>query len=227
MGNIKSFCCKDTASEIDDREERTRILNGNSASCEDLYNNSTTSAFSHQDRLSYGSISNVNGSKSMEQSALDKIYQKMASNVIDVAPGESMVIQQAEFVERQKAYQTKLNQIKTPLSLKSRHRSSKPQNNHSDAISPNITSNGPVQNASLTNDNMMGNNLTSLINTTISTTGESSQVFSKGQERRGVEYEPISTEEIQLINEISLKSAQAVKGMKINSREQVVTQFRP
>lgn len=182
MGNVKSFCCKDGISDIDDCEERSRILNDNcGTSCDDLYNNSTTSALSHQDSVSYGSINNGDGSKTMEQSALDKIYQKMASNVIDVAPGESMVIQQAEFIERQKAYQAKLNQIKAPIPLK----------------------------------------LTNCVAKHVSGS------YDESQEKRRVEYEPISVDDIQLINEISLKSAEAVKNLKINSQEQVVTRFKP
>lgn len=185
MGNVKSFCCRDNVSEVDDREERSRILNDNcGASCEDLYD-STTSAPSHQDATSYGSINN--GNKTMEQSALDRIYQKMASNIIDVAPGESMVIQQAEFIERQKAYQSKLNQIRTPLPLK-------------------LTSRGPKHD-----------------NSTLSATSSSN-----GHEKRCVEYEPISQDDIQLINEISTKSAQAIKRLKVTSGKwQVVTQFKP
>lgn len=182
MGNVKSFCCKDSVSEADDREERSRILNDNcGTSCDDLYNNSTTSALSHQDSVSYGSINNGHGSKTMEQSALDKIYQKMASNVIDVAPGDPMVMQPAEFAERQKAYQAKLNQIKVPLPLK----------------------------------------LTNCVAKHVNGS------YDESQEKRRVEYEPISIDDIQLINEISLKSVQAMKNLKVNSQEQVVTQFKP
>lgn len=115
MGNVKSFCCKDSISECDDREERSRILNGTfDESGEDLANGSIASGQSRQDSMLYGSINNCN--KTSEQTALDKIYQQMAANVIDVAPGES--IQQAEFIERQKAYQSRLSLVKTPLPLK-------------------------------------------------------------------------------------------------------------
>lgn len=171
MGNVKSFCCKDSASDVDDREEQTRILGDN---CDDIYNDSTTSALSCQDSVSYGSTDN--GNKTMEQSALDKIYQKMAANVIDVAPGESIIIQQAEFNERQKAYQAKLNQIRVPLPLK--------------------------------------------LNNCVAKHGSH-------DERVVLEYEPISLEDIQLIKGISLKSVNAIKNLRINSQEQVVTQFKP
>lgn len=224
MGNVKSFCCKDNVSEIDDREERSRILNDNcGGSCDDLYNNSTASALSHQDNMSYGSINNGTGSKTLEQSALDKIYQKMASNVIDVAPGESMVIQQAEFIERQKAYQAKLNQIKTPLPLKQNNRATKHVgssfdttiNTSSTSALGNLTTGA---NSSTASNNHSASGLAS---------NNSPQHINKSQEKRRVEYEPISEDDIQLINEISLKSAQAIKSLKISSEEQVVTQFKP
>lgn len=161
MGNVKSFCCKDTPSDVDDREERSCIVEND----EDTY---TTSSESEQ-----GSCDN--DTNLLEQSALDKIYQKMASSVIDVAPGESIIIQQAEFIERQKIYQMKLSQIKMPLPLRVANQFSK----HVD----------------------------------------------KGQEKRRVEYEPISDEDKQLITEISSRSAQAIKNFKMVSDEQIVSQF--
>lgn len=186
MGNIRS-CCRDSASVADDREERSRILNDNcGASGDILFNDSTASATSQQDSISYGSFNNGTGSKILEQSALDKIYQKMASNVIDVAPGESMIIQQAEFVERQKAYQAKLNQMKTPRLPKH-----------------------------------INNSLDTTVNSSASTKS------ALGTIARGVDYEPIAVDEIQLITEISLKSAQAIKSLKINSQEQVIAHFKP
>lgn len=215
MGNIKSFCCKDNASDIDDREERSRILSNDNCntSTNDLYNNSTTSALSQHETTSYGSIHDGNHGKTMEQSALDRIYQKMAANVIDIAPGESMVIQQAEFMERQRAYQAKLSQIKTPLPLKSK--TTKQANNSQDHIF-NITAPSAV-----------------ISNVTFSTVPNASNIAGNASpqhltiERRGVEFEPISDFEVQLIDKVSKKSIQAIKGLKINSDEQVVTQFKP
>ena len=272
MGNIKSFCCRDNASEVDDREERSRILNDtNCASSTDLYNNSSNSAL---DTVSYGSINgNGTSSKTMEQSALDRIYQKMAANVIDVAPGESMVIQPAEFMERQKAYQAKLNQIKTPLPLRVNNRVAKNLNasidasrintthylhHHIPSASPssnnvimnsnsnsNISTNNATNvehNASATNTTTISSNLftNNVITTTATnsqslqsgsliniTSNNSPQHIGKSQEKRRVEYEPISVDEIQLINEISARTAQAIKGLKINSQEQVITHFQP
>lgn len=230
MGNIKSFCCRDNGSEVDDREERSRILGDNCASSNDLYNNSSNSA---QDTISYGSINNGNSSKTMEQSALDKIYQKMAANVIDVAPGESMVIQPAEFIERQKAYQAKLNQIKTPLPLRLNNRITKHVNSPLDprinappspmgvnlTVGPNTST---TSNLHPNNHLPGGNSVVSIANS-----NSSPQHVSKSQEKRRVEYEPISVDDIQLINEISERSLQAVKSLKIDSREQVVTNFQP
>lgn len=239
MGNVKSFCCRDNVSEIDDREERSRILNDNcGTSCDNIYNDSTTSAVSHQDSISYGSINNGHSSKTMEQSALDKIYQKMASNVIDVAPGESMVIQPPEFMERQKAYQAKLNQIKTPLPLKQTNRVPKHVNSSFDTTlntsSPSTTATNSTlgainnNNSITTNHNFTANHHLLSANTTSNTANSNSpQHVNKGQEKRGVEYEPISVDDIQLINEISQKSAQAIKNLKITSQEQVVAHFKP
>lgn len=226
MGNVKSFCCRDNVSDIDDHEERSRILNDNCGnSCDDLYNNSTASALSHPDTMSYGSINNGNSSKTLEQSALDKIYQKMAANVIDVAPGESMVIQQAEFIERQKAYQAKLNQIRTPLPLKIANRVTKHVgssfdttiNTSSTSALGNLTV-GPISSTPSNNHSSISG---------LTTSNNSPQHINKSQEKRRVEYEPISEDDLQVINEVSLKSVQAIKSLKINSQEQVVTQFKP
>lgn len=226
MGNITSFCCKDNVSELDNREERGRILNDTDDIC--------SNSLSQHDSISYGSmVSNGNnGNKSMEQSALDKIYQKMASNVIDVAPGESMVIQQAEFIERQKAYQAKLNQIKTPLPLKFTNRMPK------QVVNATISSYNNNHHQSYDNTsslNRAGNSQSQMVNNNASSNGnvgvfgiqQNNNNVTKAQEKRRVEYEPLSNDQIQLINEISLRSVQAIKNLRINSNEQVVTQFKP
>lgn len=251
MGNIKSFCCQDSVSIADDQDERARILSDNGVSTNSLDNNSLNS---DRDDISYGSMRNQGSSsgKTMEQSALDKIYQKMAANVIDVAPGESMVIQPAEFIERQKAYQARLNQIKTPIPLRSSN-SKVPRNLNSSNLDSSIISSNATRintsistaGANLTAFNQLNatanttNNLSSLTanghqtnnsnstNTTTTTKGDSPQHLSRVQEKRRVEYEPISVEEIQLINEISDRTVKAVKGLKIISNEPVVTSFQP
>lgn len=229
MGNIKSFCCRDNGSDIDDREERSRILGDNCNESNDLYNNSSNSA---QETLSYGSMNNgTNSNKTMEQSALEKIYQKMVANLIDVAPGETMVIQPAEFMERQRAYQAKLNQIKTPLPLKPNNRVAKHVNTSLDgrnnqSSSTQLTLNPNCTNATISSahDSLHpgGNSLISLANSS-----NSPQHLGKSQEKLRVEFEPISVDDIQLINEISMRSVQAIKGLKINSQDQVVTHFKP
>lgn len=244
MGNIKSFCCRDSESEIDDREERARILGDNNASTNSIYNQSSNSG---QDDLSYGSINNGTGSKTMEQSALDKIYQKMAANVIDVAPGESMVIQPAEFIERQKTYQARLNQIKTPLPLKSNNKVARQMNSSTNdtrlnsslySTGANISSLGQPNSNTSANHTYTSNNLTSChsLNVTNSsvtpnssnaTSGNSPHHVGKGQEKRRVEYEPISLDELQLINDISDKTAIAIESLKVTSQEPVVTHFQP
>lgn len=180
MGNVKSFCCRDDASDDDDREERTGILNDHCCrSRDDIYHDSLNSDLSNQDNLSYGSINDGNDSKTLEQSALDRIYQRMVINLIDVAPGDSLVIQPAEFIERQKLYQAKLSQLKTPLPLKSND----PSLGASSSSSPSIV-------------------------------GTSHQAH-------------ISVEEVQLINDISIKSEQAIKNLKIISGEPIITHFKP
>lgn len=203
MGNIKSFCCRDNVSEIDDRQERARILSDNSSL-----------SGSGQDDISYN-LDNGTGSIlskadcSIEQSALEKIYQKMVANVIDVAPCESMVIQPDEFIERQKTYQTRLNLIKTPLMLRSKNANS--------GMPPGAFS-------GLANTSAV---------TTLSTASPASprdnspQHVSRNQEKRRVEYEPISADEIQLINEIGDATLKAVKSLKVTSQEPVVIRFQP
>lgn len=247
MGNI---CCKDTNSELDENEDRTRILNNEDNDCENDYLTSNNNH--HQDVLSYGSFGNNgnqtngdNNAKTIEQSALDKIYQKMASNVIDVAPGESMVIQQAEFIERQKAYQAKLNQIKTPLPLRaattnrvSSTTSSKQLTDHNSHQFDqyHISNNSPTTNSIMntTTNHLLTNghnsNATSNIAGNVITNHNLSphqQKAHQSQDKRRVEYEPILAEDLQLINEISLKSIEAIENLKISSAEQVVTQFKP
>lgn len=231
MGNVKSFCCKDSGSEIDDNDERSRILGNNcDNSCDDLYNSNYSSNQSPQDNVSYGSF-NECSSKTMEQSVLDKIYQKMASNLIDVAPGESMVIQSAEFTERQRAYQARLNQIKTPLPLKLANRGSKHVNSSLDTT-VNVFSISPsTMNSSSTTNNISGTrssiNVSQNLLTPTMNDSTRGNVASSPQEKRRVEYEPIKSDEIRLINEISLKSENSMKSFKIETQEQVVVQFKP
>lgn len=238
MGNVRSFCCRDDASDLDDREERHRILGreNDSAASDDLYDRSINSNRSNQDNLSYGSIGG-NDSKTLEQSTLDKIYQKMATNLIDVAPGDSMVIQPAEFLERQKLYQAKLNQIKTPLPLRSSVSNRASKHINSSALdSTTGSSSSPLTGATSTygsaNQSKFNNssNITSNYSTAVDSSANSSpaqQVNKSFQERRRTEYEPISSEDVELIKEISLKSMQAIQSLKISSMEPIITQFKP
>lgn len=218
----------------DDQDERARIINNDQyPSTASLYNGSSDSG---QDAISYGSMNNGGSSnKTMEQSALDKIYQKMAANVIDVAPGESMIIQPAEFTERQRNYQARLNQIKTPLPLKSSTHHMTKHGGTLDAtttrINTSVTSVGGVSSNwarvgnQLNNTSSTGQSGHNSINVTIS--GNSPQHMNKTQEKRRIEYEPISVEDTQLINEISERTVKAIKELKIDYREQVVTHFQP
>jgi hypothetical protein len=250
MGNITSFCCRDNVSVADDQDERARILNDSCVTANSLDNDSLNSG---RDDISYGSMRNQGSSsgKTLEQSALDKIYQKMVANVIDVAPGDSMVIQPAEFIERQRAYQAKLSQIKTPLPLRSSS-TKVPRNLNSSTLDSTMSSNTTRINTSISTAgvnlsafnqiNTMSNatnNQSSLnatshshgqasnSNTINTTKGDSPQHLGRVQEKRRVEYEPISTDEVQLINEISDRTVKAIKDLRIVSSEPVVTCFQP
>lgn len=212
MGNLSSFCCKESASDNDDRDERSHILNNDNhqEAWDDVYNSSASAISQHQDSPSYGSVDTSKMSK-LEQSALDKIIQKMASNVIDVAPVEPLILQPGEISERQKAYKAKLNQIKTPLPLKS-IKSSKPSNNSSyDNISNlvNTTADGSrVASPSTVFNNIQAHNIHS-------TPNKSSELQ--------INYDPIPSDEIQMISQISLRSSQAVQnGLNLGSGDQVV-----
>lgn len=216
MGNVKSFCCKDTASEVDDREERSRILSetceGQNGSWDDLYS-SSASGVSHQDTPSYGSINTSNANK-IEQSALNKIIQKMASNVIDVAPGEPLVLQPIEVNERQKAYQTKINQIKVQLTLKSSRVQRWSFNNSSFDNLSNVA-----------NTTTGGTTIVQSPNSTFNQSHSPQHLptTNKSLDSRRVDYEPLPKDEIQLVNQICQKSAQAVHdGLTIKSKDQVV-----
>lgn len=217
MGNVKSFCCReDTLSDYDEQDERHRILY---PTCGEFYNESNNSGSTNQDNLSYGSTNNYNDSKTYEQSALDRIYQRMAANLIDVAPGDSMVIQQAEYLERQKIYQTKLAQIRSSLSLRQGSRLPR----HVDASANNLSS-SPL--AMFGANNIAGSS-SSYLSPTANTGSFSAHQLGKTQDKRRVEYEPISDEDIQLITDISTRSSLAIKNLKIDYKEPVVTQFNP
>lgn len=237
MGNVGSFCCREDTSDADDRDERARILDDNCrASCDDLYNQSLCSNQSNVDNLSYGSISGTNDSKTQEQSALDKIYQRMATNLIDVAPGDSMVIQPAEFIERQKLYQAKLSQIRTPLPTRSSPNCKPPKHINNPTLDTSLGSSSPLTAGHSTHGILSGalsltagGNVSSNSNTAFNSTGNSplQQINKSLQERRRAEYEPISIEDCQLINEISSRSVQAMKGLRVVSDEPIVTHFKP
>lgn len=219
MGNVKSFCCRDTVSEVDECDDRVRILGDNfGGPGEEFYDNSINSNFTNQDNLSNASLQIGNDGRNLEQSALDNIYKKMVANLIDVAPDDSMIIQPAEFMERQAKYQAKLAQIKTQLALKSSTNLNKQQqqqqiNNTSSISGDSSTKNvGPRPNSSSSPTGL---------NTT--PTSSVSTLISQGR----IEYEPISAEDIQMINDISLRSAKAVQNVRIISDQPIVSHFRP
>ena len=83
------------------------------------------------------------------------------------------------------------------------------------------------QSSSTYSNSGSGQNNMSNLTMASTTSGDSPQHTNKSPERRRVEYEPISFDDIQLINEISERSVQAVRGLKVISQEQVITHFRP
>ncbi|KAI4463157.1 ragulator complex protein lamtor1 [Holotrichia oblita] len=60
---------------------------------------------------------NVLPRKADEQSALNKILQETATNVIDVATLDSNSLQQHEYIERSKLYRIRVHQLCTPNKL--------------------------------------------------------------------------------------------------------------
>lgn len=233
MGNVKSFCCRDTVSEEDECDDRVRIINDEfGGPGGEYYEDSIHTGISNQDNLSDSSLQIGNDGKQFEQSALDNIYKRMAANLIDVAPDDSMIIQQAEFVDRQQKYQAKLAQIKTQLALKSSTTLNRQQqqqqqqqiqhqnnlNNQTNNNTSSISGDSSTKNISLQANS--SSSPTPGLNNSSSSLGN---ILSQGR----LEYEPISIEDIQFINEISLKSAKAVQNVRIISDQPIISHFRP
>lgn len=168
------------------------------------------------DEIPYGSFSC--GNKTQEQAALDRIYHRLALNVIDVAPGETMIIQPAEICERQKAYQSRLNQLEGVISLTL-------------TKTGGVESSGNLFNAHKLISRLKIPPIVEPISTILAVANENSNNIINRQklyqipDRRRVEYEAIPQDEEALIGEYSIRSAKAVKSLAPTINEPVITQF--
>jgi len=103
MGCCYSFFCKeDGASQGGEPNERTHLL------VDPVSNSSNIPQIHSEDFLSRNS--NAVPKKTDEQSALNRILQETATNVIDVAALDSHNLQQHEYIERMKQYSMRLQQ---------------------------------------------------------------------------------------------------------------------
>lgn len=241
MGNA---CCKCTSKDDDDDNyDRSHIIssdnnqydtqpiprgrNGSSGGRE-FYMNFNNGPYNTNDVIPYGSFSC--GNKTPEQAALDRIYHKLALNLIDVAPGETMIIQPAEICERQKAYQSRLSKLEGQL------------------LSLSLTKTGDVQTFGNPSDHAQFSKLVSSRLTkspssqpheVIGESGANSNGLGLGlgnniinrqklyhiPDRRRVEYGAIYQDEEELIREYSLRSMKAVRSIAPTISEPVITQF--
>ncbi|KAF5286411.1 hypothetical protein FQR65_LT12591 [Abscondita terminalis] len=102
MGCCYSFFCKEDGSpQRGEPNERTHLL------VDPVSNNSNIPIYNSEDFLNN---SNALPKKTDEQSALNRILQETATNVIDVAALDSHNLQQHEYVERMRQYSSKLQQ---------------------------------------------------------------------------------------------------------------------
>ncbi|CAH1105610.1 unnamed protein product [Psylliodes chrysocephalus] len=104
MGCCYSFFCKDdTTSQPGEANERTHLL------IDPVSSNTNIQRVNSEDILSR----NLNNlpKKTDEQSALNRILQETATNVIDVAALDSHNLQQHEYLERMKIYNVRVQQV--------------------------------------------------------------------------------------------------------------------
>lgn len=251
MGNA---CCR-KAGDQDEDSDRAHIINqcnpnypyndvcdpGDGAEFYINYNGYDPRAMNYVDDPStagipYGSFSC--GNKTQEQAALDRIYHRLALNVIDVAPGETMIIQPAEICERQKAYQCRLNQLEGYLSLtltktggvESSIRNVATTTSSTERTAANAAAaakklvscgRGRIPAASVSSSSTQTPAEPSECNTNIDR-----QKLYQIPDRRRVEYEAIPQDEEELIREYSLRTSKAVKSLAtLTINEPVITQF--
>jgi len=104
MGCCYSFFCKDDgSSQTGEANERTHLL------VDPVSNNINIQRNNSEDYLSQDS--NSAPKKTDEQSALNRILQETATNVIDVAALDSHNLQQHEYLERMKLYTLRIQQV--------------------------------------------------------------------------------------------------------------------
>ncbi|EFA02668.2 ragulator complex protein LAMTOR1 [Tribolium castaneum] len=104
MGCCYSFFCKDDgSSQHGEPNERTHLL------VDPVSNNTNIQRVNSEDLLCHNSKSAPK--KTDEQSALNRILQETATNVIDVAALDSHNLQQHEYVDRMKQYNLKVQQV--------------------------------------------------------------------------------------------------------------------
>ncbi|CAG9856334.1 unnamed protein product [Phyllotreta striolata] len=104
MGCCYSFFCKDdTTSQSGEPNERTHLL------IDPVSNSTNIQRVNSEDILSR----NLNNlpKKTDEQSALNRILQETATNVIDVAALDSHNLQQHEYIDRMKIYNFRVQQV--------------------------------------------------------------------------------------------------------------------
>ncbi|XP_065157962.1 ragulator complex protein LAMTOR1 [Atheta coriaria] len=104
MGCCYSFFCKDDgASQNGEPNERTHLL------INPVTNNVNIQRHNSEDFLNQDT--NSVPKKTDEQSALNRILQETATNVIDVAALDSHNLQQHEYLERKKIYNMRIQQV--------------------------------------------------------------------------------------------------------------------
>ncbi|XP_060532025.1 ragulator complex protein LAMTOR1 [Cylas formicarius] len=104
MGCCYSLFCKDdSSSQQGDPHERTHLL------VDPVSNNTNLQRVNSEDVISGNS--NALPKKTDEQSALNRILQEAATNVIDVAAIDSHNLQQHEYLERIKMYKVRVQQV--------------------------------------------------------------------------------------------------------------------
>lgn len=240
MGNVKSFCCcLGTASDGHINEDCVRILGYENISDGKLldkhHHEQQHRIHDHDDQPS--SFQTQFESMSITSSQADnnqlsnvysesyesqKIYQRMSKTLIDIAHDESMIIQPAESMERQKFYQAKLAELKNPLEFRNykiirNHQQIEHQNTHSTQQFD--RDNSPLRNLGAGPSNstvspMSKNQVSS--SATDNTSAHSNQ---------GCEL--ISHDDVEFIRDISLRTVDAVKNIRIRDCQPIYAHFRP
>lgn len=104
MGCCYSYFCKDdSSSQNGEVNERTHLLI-------DPVSNSANIQINNSEDILSGDSNSI-PKKTDEQSALNMILQKTATNVIDVAALDSHNLQQHEYIERMKQYSIRMHQV--------------------------------------------------------------------------------------------------------------------